>query len=286
MSYGDQTYAGKTLHKILLAGYPEMSTGVLVADIESVSARFSSHEHPHVEKFFIVAQPSPDSPPIFLTELLPYNLNTYTEIMTGKFPVHWQLELCCGIARGVQFLHDNEMIHNNLHGGNVLITQNGQAKIGDFICPQIAELNKRSSPQYMAYMSAEALRNTNICSKASDIYSLGVIFLQVATQCAPKPRHGDEFTEVQRYKPQLNDIAGNPLLPLIIQCLNILPLRPSIGQLCTRISTAKHSPQNVISGAIHHVKVGLPCVGLCVNEYELHPLSLLLNVDINFRGRS
>ena len=266
MSYGDKTYAGKIIHKTLLPGYLDMSVDQInqfVADIESVSATFSSYEHPHLEKFFIVAQPATDSPPILLTELLPDNLNSFTAKMKGKLPVHVQLDLCYGMARGVQFLHDDGVIHNNLHGGNVLITTDGQPKISDYVCPQITELNKKTTPLFKAYMSPEAIKNTLVWSRPSDIYSLGILFLQVATQTPPAPIEDGELTEVQRYKPQLDDIIGNPLLPVIIQCLSILLARPSIGQLCSRINIAKHSPQNVMSGALHHVKV-------CMNMYYYH----------------
>jgi len=258
MSYGDKTYAGKIIHKTLQPGYPDTSidqVNQFVAEIESVSATFISHEQPNVEKFFTVAQLTVGGPPVLLTELLPDTLNSYTAKMKDKLPIHVQLGLCYEIARGVQFLHDNEVIHNNLHGGNVLITPDGQAKISDYICPQITELNEKTTPQHTAYMSTEALKNTNICSRPSDIYSLGVVFLQVATQTPPSPLEDDTLTEVQKYKLQLDDIMGNPLLPVIIQCINILPARPSISQLCTRIHTAQQSPQNLMSGSIHHIKV-------------------------------
>ena len=227
-----------------------------VADIESVSAMFSSHDHPHLEKFFTIAQPTVDGPPILLTELLPDNLNSFTAKMKGKLPINEQINLCLGMARGVQFLHDNEVIHNNLHGANILITPEGQAKIGDYICPQITELNEKTNSQYKAYISPEAKKDTALCSKPSDIYSLGILFLQVATQTPPIPLEDDELIEVQKYKSQLDDITGNPLLPLILQCINILPVRPSIGQLCSRINITKNSPQNVLSSALHHIKVG------------------------------
>jgi len=266
MSYGDKTYAGKIIHKTLLPGYPDISVEQInqfVADIESISAIFSSHEHPHIEKFFTVAQPTVDGPPILLTELLPDDLNSFTAKMKGKIAITTQLELCNDMIKGVKFLHDHGVIHNNLHGANVLITGDGVAKIGDVICPQIAELNEATISQHKAYASAEAIKSTTLCSKPSDIYSLGVLFLQVATQTTPSPRVGDDLTEIQRYKPQLDDITGNPLLPVIIRCLNIIPARPSIDQLCTRINTAKLSPQNIISGTLN-VKVRPDYLSPCI----------------------
>ena len=258
MSYIDKTFASKVINKTLLPGYPDMSVDQInqfVADIESISATFSSHDHPHVEKFFTVTQPGADGPPILLTELLPENLNNYTAKMKGKLHIHIQLDLCYGMASGVQFLHYNGVIHNNLHGGNVLITQDGQAKIADYICPQIAELNDKTTSHNKAFISPETAKNTTLCSKPSDIYSLGVLFLQVATQSPPTPSEDVTLSDIQKHKLQLDEIAGNPLLPVIIRCLSILLARPSIDRLRDHINTARQSPQNVISAAVQQIKV-------------------------------
>ena len=257
--YGDKTYAGKIIHKNLLPGYPDTSVNQIsqfVADIENIYATiFGSHEHPNIEQYYTIMQLTPDSPLILLSELQPNNLSSFTAGMKGKLPIHVQLDLCLGMAKGVQYLHANRVIHNNLHASNVLISQDGQAKIADYICPQVSELNEKTTPQHQAFMSPELIKNHAICSKPSDIYSLGVLFLQVATQNHPTRSEDAVLSEVQRHRHQLDEITTNPLLPVILQCLNILPARPSIHQLCNRINTAKQSPQNVMSGSLHHTKV-------------------------------
>jgi len=258
ISYGDKAYAGKIIHKNLLPGYPDTSVDQInqfVADIENVYAIFGSHEHPNIEQYYTITQPTPDSPPILLSQLLPDNLNSFTAKMKGKLPVHIQMDLCLGMAKGVQYLHTNGVIHNNLHAGNVLISEDGQPKIADYICPQITELNENTIPQDKVFMSPELIKNHAICSKPSDIYSLGVLFLHTATQNPCTPSEDTELSEVQRHKHQLDEITTNPLLPVILQCLNILPARPSIDHLCDRINTAKQTPQNVMSSTLHHIKV-------------------------------
>jgi len=258
ISYGDKTYAGKIIHKNLLPGHPDTNVAQInqfVADIENIYAIFGSHEHPNIEQYYTIAQPTPESPPILLSQLLHDNLNSFTAKIKGNIPVHIQIHLCLGMAKGVQYLHANGVIHNNLHAGNVLITEDYQAKIADYICPQITELNEKTIPQHKVFMSPELIKNHAICSKPSDIYSLGVLFLQTATQQLPTPSEDTELTEVQRHKHQLDEITTNPLLPVILQCLNILPARPSIEHLCDRINTAKQSPQNVMSGSLHQIRV-------------------------------
>ena len=107
------------------------------------------------------------------------------------------------------------------------------------------------------YTSPELVKNVQVFSKQSDIYSLGVLYLQVATQSAPMPNIRVDLSEVQRFKDQLDEITTNPLLPLILQCLGITLARPSVDRVCAKIATAKESPQGVMSNTLYHIKVRL-----------------------------
>ena len=226
-----------------------------MGEIENASAMIVINQHTNIEQFHSVVQLTPDSSPILLTELLHENLNNYTARMKGKLPVHVQLDLCHDMAKGLQFLHTAGLVHNNLHGANVLINQDGRAKIADNICPLVDSLNEKVTPQHTVYTSPELVKNIHVYSKQSDIYSLGVLYLQVATQSPPIPKDSIEISEVQRFKDQLDEITTNPLLPLILQCLGITLARPSIDRVCVKIAIAKDSPQSVMSNTLYHIKV-------------------------------
>ena len=258
ISYSNKLYAGKIIYKKLLPVYPHPSIDDMnkfMVEIENASAMLVTNQHNNIEPFHSVVQLTPDSPPILLTELLHENLNNYTARMKGKLPVHVQLDLCHDMAKGLRFLHTAGLIHNNLHGANVLISQDGRAKIADYICPLVDSLNEKVSPQLTVYTSPELVKNIHHYSKQSDIYSLGVLYLQVATQNPPMPKDSNELSAVQCFKDQLDEITTNPLLPLILQCLGITLARPSIDQLCAKIATAKKSPQSVMSNTLYHIKV-------------------------------
>ena len=226
-----------------------------MGEIENASAMLVTNQHPNIELFHSVVQLTPDSPPILLTELLHDNLNSYIARMKGKLPIHAQLDLCHDMAKGLQFLHTAGLVHNNLHGANVLISQDGQAKIADYICPLVDSLNEKTTPQHSVYTSPELVKDIKLYSKQSDIYSLGVLCLQVATQNPPTPNDSTGLSEVQRWKEQLDQITTNPLLPLILQCLGMIVARPSIDRVCAKIATAKESPQSVLSNTLYHIKV-------------------------------
>jgi len=267
ISYSNKLYAGKIIYNKLLPGHPHPSVDQInkfMEEIENASAIIATTQHHNIEQFYSIVQLTPDSPPILLTELLPENLNSYTTRMKGKLPIHSQLDLCHDMAKGLQFLHTAGLVHNNLHGRNVLISQNGQAKIADYICPLVDSLNEKTTPQNKVYMSPESVRNTHLVSKQSDIYSLGVLYLQVATQSPPMPNDSTELSEVQRWKEQLDQITTNPLLPLILQCLGLILARPSIDRVCTKIVTAKESPQSVMSNTLYHIKVRAYIITSCL----------------------
>ena len=227
----------------------------LLEEIENTSAMLVTNQHPNIEQFHSVFQFALDSPPILLTELLNENLNNYTARMKGKLPIHAQLDLCDDMAKGLQFLHTAGLVHNNLHGGNILINQDGLAKISDYICPLVDSLNDQATLHDEVYMSPESIKNTHLVSKHSDIYSLGVLYLQVSTQSRPIPKDSFELSEAQRWKEQLDQITTNPLLPLILKCFNMILARPTIDRVCVKISAAKESPQSVMSNTLYQIKV-------------------------------
>ena len=258
ISYNNKLYTGKIIYKKLLLGHLHPSVeeiNKLIGEIENASAMLVTNQHSNIEQFHSVVQLTPDSPPMLLTELLPENLNSYTARMKGKLPIHAQLDLCHDMAKGLQFLHTAGLVHNNLHGANILISQDGQAKIADYICPQVNSLNENTTPHNKVYMSPESIRNTNLVSKWSDIYSLGVLYLQVTTQSPPMPNDSAELSELQRWKEQLDQIKTNPLMPLILKCLGFTLARPSLDRVCAKIATAKESPQSVMSNTLYHIKV-------------------------------
>ena len=63
----------------------------------------------------------------------------------------------------------------------VLVSHDGHAKIGDYVCPQVLPTSEEAPTQDILYVSPEPVEDKTHCNKQSDIYSLGVLFLQVAT---------------------------------------------------------------------------------------------------------
>lgn len=95
------------------------------------------------------------------------------------------IELARQLLAAVQFLHDNDIVHDDLHAGNVLITQatdRPQVKISDFGISHELRGNASVRPNIVhhAIMAPEIL-STGYTSKQSDIYQVGLLLYWMVT---------------------------------------------------------------------------------------------------------
>ncbi|KAK6117629.1 hypothetical protein DH2020_048644 [Rehmannia glutinosa] len=87
------------------------------------------------------------------------------------------------ILSGLAYLHAKNTVHRDIKGANILVDPNGRVKLADFgmakhITGQSCPLSFKGSPYWMA---PEVIRNSNGCSLAVDIWSLGCTVLEMAT---------------------------------------------------------------------------------------------------------
>ncbi|KAF2734755.1 kinase-like protein [Polyplosphaeria fusca] len=109
------------------------------------------------------------------------------------------------LSMGVKYMHDNDIIHLDLKPANVLIDWEGVLKIADFgmACklPVPDDIDHEGDRHYLA---PEAL--TGRVGKATDIYVLGMIMLEIAMN-AQLPPNGEHW---RRYRS--GDFSGLPSL--------------------------------------------------------------------------
>ena len=95
------------------------------------------------------------------------------------------LDYTCQICNAIDHAHRHGVIHRDLRPGNVLVTEQGIAKVADFGTSRFLEIAAHGttvigSPPYMA---PEQFRGKAVF--ASDIYSLGVTMYQMLTGVLP-----------------------------------------------------------------------------------------------------
>ena len=257
ITYLKNLFAGKSIHPNCIPGYPNSSADQLKKfgkEFQEKSALYSYFDHTNIEQFETAITLASESLPILLSELLPENLDMFTTRMKGSLPVYQQLDLCSDMANGLHYLHDSGLAHTNLHGRNVLVSHDGHAKIGDYVCPQVIRLSEELPSLNIPYLPPEAIEDKSQWTEQSDIYSLGVLFLQVATQDIPKPTDKTELSKLKQRREELASIGNHhPLVSIIQRCLTTIKVaRPSASQVLEQTKRAKESPQSVISSSLNN----------------------------------
>ncbi|KAF8735524.1 hypothetical protein HU200_014478 [Digitaria exilis] len=123
------------------------------------------------------------------------NGNLYEYLSDASSRLDWdrRYKLIKGICCGLHYLHNLEppVIHMDLKPQNILLDYTMEPKITDFgLCRLLTEGKTHTitanNTGTMGYMAREYI-NSRIISKESDIFSLGVIILEIVTGCRQYP---------------------------------------------------------------------------------------------------
>ncbi|RIA87948.1 kinase-like domain-containing protein, partial [Glomus cerebriforme] len=104
-----------------------------------------------------------------------------------KFKWQYKLQLLKNIILGLKVIHESNLVHCDLHDGNILISDNYETYIIDLgLCKPISDLQDSISSNYgvLPYMAPELIRNESYTS-SSDIYSLSMIMWEFASGVPP-----------------------------------------------------------------------------------------------------
>ncbi|CAN6441736.1 unnamed protein product [Victoria cruziana] len=179
----------------------------------------------------------------------------------GRMPLDWtiRLKLALGSAKGLSFIHrgcNSKLFHGNLTASNILIDREGNACLSDFSISQFVTL----SPTTMNYSSAhyrapEQVQGGKRPSQRTDVYSFGIILLEILTGKSPsegnfslpkwvqsvvKEEWSSEVFDLEllRHKDLEREMVA--LLQIALQCLSELPnQRPKMSQVVKMILDIK-----------------------------------------------
>ena len=156
------------------------------------------------------------------------NLRQFLDARTGKLTVQEQIRISLEITQGVAFLHQLSppMVHRDLNDKNVMFTFDGVAKIGDFGQSKLKlQLHLTTAqPGMVTFMPPEALKIEQAeYDESLDMFSLGVLMLEIGTQLAPIVNMVGIGTipETKRREKDLQKMSDLHLLkPFILLCLS------------------------------------------------------------------
>ena len=102
-----------------------------------------------------------------------------------KFNWHDKLQLLRKIILGLKIIHESDLVHCDLHDGNILISNNDIYIIDLGLCKPINELqNSKDIYGVLPYMAPEVLRR-KAYTPASDIYSFSMIMWEFTSGIPP-----------------------------------------------------------------------------------------------------
>ena len=203
----------------------------------------------------------PTKSPVLIMECLETNLqdflisDSYKDLSLGR-----KVHLLCGIAKGLNYLHNMSVIHRDLTATNVLLDSKATPKISDFgnSCVTGVELGSELFLQYLSkcpgtltYMAPEALCSAHYGTEI-DIFSFGHLSLFVGIQQSPaslKPATVPDaksgklqaLDEVERREDYFTDLyriveETHPLVILMKSCLsNWTAKRPKAHELVSQL---------------------------------------------------
>ncbi|CAE6486586.1 unnamed protein product [Rhizoctonia solani] len=178
---------------------------------------------------------------------------------TGSLPKYLKMtpgvnryDMCHQICEGLSYLHSMNMIHGNLKGENILISNEGVALLGGFRSSQLVNgtmkftQTNETFTSTLRWMAPELLADSSPPHRGSDVYSLGMTLYEAMTGQIPYYRKSDAlviFQVVQRREPPerpdsipVSHKTMDKLWELLLRCWSFEPTkRPSAADVAEAI---------------------------------------------------
>ncbi|KAL5077817.1 hypothetical protein RYX36_016801 [Vicia faba] len=116
------------------------------------------------------------------------SLDQYLSSKSGRLLLTWRerMKIATGVSRGLKYLHENNIIHGRVKPSNILLNHDYKSLLGDFVFPkerrELKNSCKDKSVKNCGYTAPECKESGKVSTKA-DVYSFGVILLELITGC-------------------------------------------------------------------------------------------------------
>jgi len=160
--------------------------------------------HPHIAAVYEIDEAVPEGSPS--EDLRPFIAMEFIEggtledrIKQGPLKLEEALRLGIQIAEALKAAHAKSIVHRDIKSANIMLTENGQAKVLDFGLAQTTASTKLtrmgSTLGTVAFMSPEQARGEEVDGR-TDLYSLGAVLYEMVSGRAP---FGGEYEQAVVY---------------------------------------------------------------------------------------
>ena len=257
--------AAKVLHPILFQTR-DPAAHRIVERFQREIEFLSGLRHPNVIQYLGSCADPESGLPVLFMELMDESLTSFLERPPNPppLPLHVQLDIAHDVSQALSHLHRHEVLHRDLSSNNVLLIGTRRAKVTDFGMAKLLGSDPHLTPTYCpgtnGYMSPEALTDPPEYSEKLDVFSSGVLLIQLVTRKFPNPgprtytiqvndprvpkgRVLVEVPELDRRREHLDLVPPtHPLLQVALDCIKDKEDdRLTSEQLCSRLVALKES---------------------------------------------
>ena len=140
------------------------------------------------------------------------NLRNYLQRNHSKLTLNDRITIFGNLSESLYHIHEEDLIHCNLHSGNILMQGNAGYITDLGLCGPVDEKSSSKIYGIVSYVAPELLRGTNNAknTKESDVYSIGMLMWEIFAGHPP-------FDDRAHNHHLIFDICENGLRPPICQ---------------------------------------------------------------------
>ena len=142
-----------------------------------------------------------------------------SRLLEESIPAAEAIEIARQVAEGLAYAHERGVVHRDIKPGNIMLNEQGQAKIMDFGLARMRAADHKTSTGMVLgtprYMSPEQISGLPV-DQRSDIFSLGIVLYEMLT--GTRLFSGDDMAQVTHqitefeHVPPTRQVPGLPAM--------------------------------------------------------------------------